>query len=203
MSNENLNDSIIENAEISIETNPSEIPANISRPEYIPEKFWNPQNNQIRVEEMAKSYSELEKQFSKKSSQSDEIAKLNNELHQARAELAQQNLVFEMGGAEKWQELQPQLQEFATENFGTEIWGQVANNPEQLKKLHNLMTASLQVQQQKTNATQLPKIISNPQNSQSPEHSLRQIMRHPDYWKKGNPQLLKQVADGFANLYGN
>ena len=65
-------------AEEAIENNTPEAIAP-ARPEYIPEKFWNPQNNQIRIEEMAKSYIELEKQFSKKSNQSDEINQLNEQ----------------------------------------------------------------------------------------------------------------------------
>lgn len=33
----------------------------IARPEYIPEKFWDTESNQVRIEGLAKSYAELEK----------------------------------------------------------------------------------------------------------------------------------------------
>ncbi len=36
------------------------------RPDHIPEKFWDAEKGQVRIDEMAKSYSELEKGFSSK-----------------------------------------------------------------------------------------------------------------------------------------
>jgi hypothetical protein len=40
-------------------------PTPAARPDYIPEKFWDGEKGQARVEELAKSYAELEQKFSK------------------------------------------------------------------------------------------------------------------------------------------
>jgi len=40
----------------------------VPRPEYLPEKFWNAEENSPNIEGLAKSYSELEKKFSQRAS---------------------------------------------------------------------------------------------------------------------------------------
>ena len=47
--------------EILDEVPEQEKPPIPERPEYIPEKFYNPETGEIRTEEMAKSYTQLEK----------------------------------------------------------------------------------------------------------------------------------------------
>ena len=55
-----------------------------SRPDYLPEKFWNAEEGSPNLEGMAKSYSELEKKFSQRASSLKE--ELQAELAQERAE---------------------------------------------------------------------------------------------------------------------
>lgn len=62
-----MSESLIENGEApnnSVETPAAvETPANetVTRPDFIPEKFWNAETNEVRLEGLAKSYSEMEK----------------------------------------------------------------------------------------------------------------------------------------------
>lgn len=63
MSTDNLNQNTNSNG-----NQPNSQPANgATRPEYIPEKFWDASTGQVRVEALAKSYAEAEKKISSKS----------------------------------------------------------------------------------------------------------------------------------------
>jgi len=62
-----MSESLIENGETEIDTSetldvndgaPQEV---ASRPDFIPEKFWNAETNEVRIEGLAKSYAEMEK----------------------------------------------------------------------------------------------------------------------------------------------
>ena len=59
-----------------------EAPAIASRPEYVPEKFWDPESGKIREEQIFKSYGELERNF--RSRDEEMRGKISGELEQER-----------------------------------------------------------------------------------------------------------------------
>ena len=65
-----MTDMTTESAPAEVQAETTEVVSNdpVPRPEYLPEKFWNAEENAPNIEGLAKSYSELEKKFSQRAS---------------------------------------------------------------------------------------------------------------------------------------
>lgn len=222
------------------------------KPASVPDKFWNADTKEIRVEALLNSYLALEKRLSKMvpapETEEDKkrIQKLlgmpeNAELYQVdlesdiinidpelnarlhakgftneqvqeiydlateklvplilemaaefQADRELERLVKEFGGAEKWDIISKQLQEFGKKNLPSSAYEGLCCSYDGVMALYNMMkshSVSPIGKQEGVNFDALD------------ESGLRNMMQNPKYWRDRDPAFIAKVSEGFQRLY--
>ncbi len=179
------------------------------RPEFIPEKFWDTEKNEIRIAQLAESYNALERDYSKKKNYEESYQKINQDYEQLQQELTAKNaeildykMAHHLGGAEIWQAVRPQIEQWVNDNLGDIIPDSLWADAEKLANIAKLFTETGQRGEKPiTSSTNMPKLLAQNPPKGINENELRQLMKSPEYWQKGNKEVMAKVASGFEKLY--
>ena len=233
------------------ETPTEEIVAS-DKPNSVPDKFWDNDKKEIRIEALLNSYLALEKRLSKMiplpetdddkkriqkimglpdtadlyqvTLQSDVIdidPALNARLHakgftndqvqeiydlateklvpmilemaaEFQADRELERLVKEFGGAEKWDIISKQLQEFGKKNLPQSAYEGLCCSYDGVMALYNMMKLGANSPIAKNGSHSFDALDEN---------GLRNMMQSPKYWRDRDPAFIAKVSEGFQRLY--
>lgn len=225
------------------------------RPPYVPEKFWDPRTGTVRVEQLARSYQELERRLhamvmvpGAEASPEDRAAfdrargvperpdgysiemrhpllgsdpQLNAVLHANGFTPQQAQLVYDLaaervlpvieelaaeydadrqlvrlidhyGGEERWQEISRQMLAWGKANLPEDVLRALATTFEGVLTLERMM---------KSGEPGLKGAPGAGQGIGVDEEQVKALMRDPRYWRDRDPALVRQVTQGFQQLY--
>jgi hypothetical protein len=243
-----------DNLLIAEPTTSNEDSQNSGRPDSIPEKFWNAETQEIRVDALLNSYLALEKKLSKMlpipendddkirlqralglpespdayqvavkadfididpelnarlfakgftNEQVQEIYDLATEklvpliLEMAaefQADRELERLVEEFGGAEKWNLISTQLQDYGQKNLPRAAYEGLCCSYDGVMALYRMMKSGAvsPLSQGKSGNIEM-----------MDEVSLRKMMQNPKYWRDRDPAYISKVSEVFQKIYGD
>lgn len=236
-----------------IETDAAPVADESSKPDAVPEKFWDADKKEIRTEALLNSYLALEKRLSKmmpipetdedknrllkllgvpdstdqytvnlSSDVIDIDPELNARLHakgftneqvqeiydlateklvpmilnmaaEFQADREMERLVSEFGGAEKWNTLSKQLQDYGQKNLPKTAYEGLCCSYDGVMALYNMMKNNIKNPIAKEDGASFEMMD---------EAGLRSMMQNPKYWRDRNPAFIAKVSEGFQRLYG-
>lgn len=222
------------------------------KPTAVPDKFWDADKKEIRIDALLNSYLALEKRLSKMvplpetdedkkriqkimglpdtadlyqvNLQSDVIdidPELNARLHakgftneqvqeiydlateklvpmilemaaEFQADRELERLVKEFGGAEKWDIISKQLQDFGKKNLPQSAYEGLCCSYDGVMALYNMMKLNANSPLAKQNGGSFDALDEN---------GLRNMMQSPKYWRDRDPAFIAKVSEGFQRLY--
>ena len=222
------------------------------KPNSVPDKFWDADKKEIRIEALLNSYLALEKRLSKMiplpetdddkkriqkimglpdtadlyqvNLQSDVIdidPELNARLHakgftndqvqeiydlateklvpmilemaaEFQADRELERLVKEFGGAEKWDIISKQLQDFGKKNLPESAYEGLCCSYDGVMALYNMMKLNSNSPLANQNGGSFDALDEN---------GLRNMMQSPKYWRDRDPAFIAKVSEGFQRLY--
>lgn len=222
------------------------------KPATVPDKFWDADKQEIRIDALLNSYLALEKRLSKMvplpetdedkkriqkimglpdsadlyqvNLQSDVIdidPELNARLHakgftneqvqeiydlateklvpmilemaaEFQADRELERLVKKFGGAEKWDIISKQLQDFGKKNLPQSAYEGLCCSYDGVMALYNMMKLNSNSPLAKQNGGSFDALD---------ESGLRNMMQSPKYWRDRDPAFIAKVSEGFQRLY--
>ena len=103
-----------------------------------------------------------------------------------------ERLVKEFGGAEKWNLISTQLQEFGKKNLPASAYEGLCCSYDGVMALYNMMKTGSKTPIAKDGTTSFEVID---------EGCLRAMMQNPKYWRDRDPSFIAKVSEGFQKIY--
>lgn len=108
-----------------------------------------------------------------------------------QADVVQEQLKGHFGGAERWGEASNQLSAWGKSNLPPDVYRVLSDSVEGVQALHRMMSAGEPMLGR----------ASGRIDPVADEQTLREMMRHPRYWRDHDPAYVEQVREGFRRLY--
>lgn len=193
---------------------------NSNRPADLPEKFWDEANQQVRLQQLIKSYCQLEKEFRQQQNQLHQLKTEQTNFHnqqqqwqterqqyQTQTQELQSELTAVDNFATNWRQERQALENWAIAHLGYDLTQELFKQRGSIALLRQLKSQTQPQHQTQMAQTQIwePSLVrgSPHQNQMVTYADLRRLMQRADYWQPQNPKLRQQVANGFARLYGS
>ncbi len=142
-------------------------------------------HNGFNIEQIQKVYEIIEDwvlpefiDFAKQMYFDNEIEKLNNTF----------------GGADKFELVANQLYKWAVKNLSSDVLKILASSYNGIVAMYYMMIKS---------EPMVDTILADIDGNLYTEDNLKQMMKNPKYWLQKDPDFIRQVSDGFKQLYGN
>lgn len=103
-----------------------------------------------------------------------------------------ERLVKEFGGAEKWNLVSSQLQEFGKKNLPQSAYEGLCCSYDGVMALYNMMKTGAKSPIAKEDGGSFEALD---------ESGLRSMMQNPKYWRERDPAFIAKVSEGFQRIY--
>jgi hypothetical protein len=157
-------------------------------PEYIPEKFWDIERNEIKVEELGASYKALEQKLGMRTE--DLVRQVQEDYENQRKSSVPEsdNARERIEAADLWSK-----KYLSTDSY--DVIANLASTAEGVKALEEIMSLSRSKPLPNTNT-----VI----DVELDERDLQSMMKDPRYWKEGmkDPAYIAKVTNLYQKKYG-
>lgn len=105
-----------------------------------------------------------------------------------------ERLIEKFGGAEKWNTIAKQLQEYGKKNLPAAAFEGLSCSYDGVMALYNMMKNNIKSPMARDGGASFDALD---------ESALKKMMQDPKYWRDRDPSFIARVSEGFQRLYGD